>query len=127
MNADVTRYIDEAPDEQREFLSELRGMIRKALPHAEEQMGTSRFPVYTADGQWISGFATRKKGPMFYMMLSDVMKAHEPVLGKLKSGNSCIECRETKDLSMAELKRTIREMLADAGKRTGDGTTGRKT
>lgn len=123
MNDEVTLYIDAAPQAQQAFLRELRAMILKALPGAEEQMGSSGFPVYTVGGRWVSGFATRKKGPMFYMMLGDAMKAHEPALRGLKSGNSCIECRETKDLPMGELKKVIRAMLADAGTATGKAST----
>jgi len=108
----VTEYIANAPADQRPTLERLRQMIRAALPDCTEQIGSSGFPVYTRDGDWIAGFATRKKGPMLYIMAPGVLDEFEERLGPLRSGNSCVEFRATKTVSEADLWRMTEEMLA---------------
>ena len=110
----VPDYIAAAPADQRDTLADLRAMITAAIPAAAEGMSPSGFPVYTVNGRWITGFASRKKGPMFYMMLAGVMAAHADRLGPLMSGKSCIEYRPTKSLGAEELRELVREMLVQA-------------
>ena len=116
MNPDVTKYIKSAPKDQQPLLDELRAMIRKALPRAAEEMSPSGFAVYTHNGEWVAGFATRKKCPMFYCMRAGVLDRHDDTLGKLRSGRSCIDFRETKDLSFDDLRKIARKILANAKK-----------
>lgn len=114
MNSKVTAYIGSAPEAQRAALVELRAMIGAALPHSAEELGSSGFPVYTVNGRWVSGFATRKKGPMFYMMVGEVMAGHAEELGPLMSGKSCIEYRASKTMTMDEVRGVVRRMLVEA-------------
>jgi hypothetical protein len=61
------------------------------------------FPVWTVNGEWCCGFATRKKGPMLYVMAPGVLDRHEAKLGKLRSGKSCIEFKASKTMTLEEL------------------------
>lgn len=115
MHKDVKAYIDKAPDDQRATLKKLRTMIVNALPDAEEVV-ESGFPVYKVGGEWTAGFATRKKGPMLYIMVQSVLDQYEDRLGKLRSGKSCIDFRETKDLPIASLTKLAEQMLTEARK-----------
>ncbi len=114
---EVDAYIAAAPEAQRGTLAELRAMIRRALPGAKEEIGSSRFPVYTVDNAWRAGFATRAKGPMLYVMDSALLDRYEAELGKLRSGKSCIEYRASKTLSAGELEELAKRMLAELASR----------
>lgn len=118
MHTDVAAYVDSAPPEQRPQLEELRGMIRAALPHATEEMSPNGFPVYTLDGHWLAGFATRARGAMFYCMVEPVLDRHAEKLGTLRSGRSCIEYRGNRKLSLDEVRDIARHMLAELAERT---------
>jgi uncharacterized protein YdhG (YjbR/CyaY superfamily) len=108
---DVDAYIAGAPEAQQDALREMRGMIRAALPHAEEGMSPNGFAVYTVDDAWTAGFATRAKGAMLYIMAPGVLDRYEDRLGHLRSGRSCIEYRASTTLTMDELRDLAREML----------------
>ncbi len=110
-NHHVDPYISEAPTTQQEALREMRGMIRSALPHADEGLSPNGFAVYTVDGAWMAGFATRAKCPMLYIMADGVLDRYEDRLGPLRSGRSCIQYRASRALSMDELRDLAREML----------------
>lgn len=111
----VAAYVDAAPEDQRPVLAHLRDKIRTHLPRATEQIGSSGFPIYTIDDRWIAGFATRKKGPMLYVMAGGVLDRHEATLGSLRSGRSCVEWRASKTLSLDDLDALADRMLAEAG------------
>ncbi len=101
----VTAYIEQAPEDQQRVLARLRGMIEESLPATTPEM--SGFPVYTLNGEWIAGFATRKKGPMLYIMKTEILDQYEGRLGKARSGRSCVDFEPTDEMwSLAE------EMLA---------------
>ena len=112
MNKVISAYIRKAPENHRPAMKEIDAIIRNELPGAAIELG-SGFPVYTINGNWVSGFATRKKGVMFYLMNSAVPDKHEKKLGRLRTGKSCIEYRETKDLSFPELHKLMRKMLKE--------------
>ncbi len=115
--ADVEQYINSAPQSLQDTLHDLRRLIRESLPaHAQEQIGSSGFPVYTINGEWRAGFAYRSKGPMLYIMKSGVLDRHEKVLGRLRSGRSCVEWKETPALPLAALRDLARTMLTEAGR-----------
>ncbi len=113
----VDDYIGAAPADQQPALRELRAMIRAALPGAAEVMGSARFPVYEVQGTWAAGFASRKNCPMLYIMDAGLLSDFEEQLHGLRTGNSCIEWRETKHLSLDQLRALTFEMLAEAARR----------
>lgn len=110
----VDAYVAQAPEEQRAALEHLRETIRRHLPHTEEQLGKHGFALYTLDGEWVAGFATRKKGPMLYLMLQEILDEHEPALGRLRSGRSCVEWKASRTLSLDELDALAQRMLEQA-------------
>ncbi len=101
---DVIAYLDSAPEEQKALLKWLRTEIRRALPDSEESF-ESKMPVYKRAGAWTAGFASRKKGVMFYVMDSKLLDGFAERLGKRRSGNSCIEMRD-------DMKDLAKEILA---------------
>jgi uncharacterized protein YdhG (YjbR/CyaY superfamily) len=55
----VNEYIASFPNEVQEVLSEMRGLIREALPAAEEKI-SYQIPTYTVDGKAFIFFAAWK-------------------------------------------------------------------
>ena len=115
---EVTAYIAGAPEEQRGALKKLRRMIRKHLPRAHEEIGASGFAVYVVDGNWVAGFATRKKGPMLYLMITAVLDEYSDRLGLLRSGKSCVDWKDSNHLPLRELEKLANEMLGAAAQRS---------
>ena len=114
---EVTAYIASAPEAQRGSLRKLRTMIRRHLPGTHEEMGASGFAVYVIDGNWVAGFATRKKGPMFYLMITAVLDEYAERLGRLRSGKSCVAWKDSTHLPLPELEKLANEMLEAAARR----------
>ncbi|HBY58226.1 MAG TPA: hypothetical protein DEH78_00285 [Solibacterales bacterium] len=115
-NPDVEAYIAAAPAEQRPRLNFLRRAVRKALPIATESF-ESNMPVYKVGDTWTAGFASRKKGVMFYAMDSGLLDRFDARLGKNRSGKSCIEMTANKRLSEKDLDALALEILAELAKR----------
>jgi uncharacterized protein YdhG (YjbR/CyaY superfamily) len=113
----VDDYIAAAPTDQQPALRELRAMIRAALPGAVEAMSSARFPVYEVQGVWAAGFASRRKSPMLYIMDAGLLSDFEGRLQGLRTGNSCIEWRENKHLTLDQLRALTFEVLAEAARR----------
>lgn len=114
MQTEVAGYLLRAPAEQRPHLEELRHLILGTFPDAQESF--EHFPVYTRGGSWIAGFAARKRGMLFYLMDHAILDAFEERLGPLRSGRSCVEYRATRDLTLAETRGLILELLAAAAR-----------
>lgn len=113
MHQMVQAYIKQSPEEQQEHLLELRQMIVDTLPDLQESIG-SGFPVYLLDGRWIAGFASRKSGPKFYLMMHDIVQQYKPQLGKKITGKSCcLDYKASRKFSPPELKVIIQHMLDD--------------
>ena len=110
MQNEVAGYLLQVPAEQRPHLEELRHRILEHFPDAVESF--ERFPVYVRHGQWLAGFASRKRGMLFYLMDPAVLDAFEERLGPLRTGKSCVEYRATRDLTLRESRRLILELLA---------------
>jgi uncharacterized protein YdhG (YjbR/CyaY superfamily) len=108
----VEAYIGRAPRAQQPALAELRALIRRHLPRTAETIGSSGFPVYTdGHGNWLAGFAWRKKGPMLYIMNGGVLDRYQKQLGQLRGGKSCIDWRGTKTLSIDQPKELAQRMV----------------
>lgn len=108
---EVDAYISAAPEAQRPVLERLRARIRRLLPQAEECF-ESRLPIYKVDGIWTAGFATRAKGPMLYIMNTGLLDEYALVLGKSRTGKTCIEMTPTRALSLEALESIADELLS---------------
>ncbi len=117
---DIDTYIQEAPETQQAELAAIRAMIEAALPDAGVVMPNG-FPVYTINDEWTAGFATRKKGVMFYLMVTSVLDDHLVPLGRLRSGRSCVEWKDAAHLPLEKLRALAVEMVQEAGRRRRAG------
>lgn len=123
MTVDVTEYIAAAPPAQQPLLREMDARIREAFPKATLDP-KSYFPVYVLDGHWLAGFATRKKGAMFYCMDAPLLDEYADRLGRNRSGKTCVEYRATRAMPLDALQKLVPEILARQAKRYADGTGG---
>ena len=112
---EVDAFLEAAPAEHQPLLKKLRGMIRKAVPQAEESF-ESKMPVYKVNGDWRSAFAWRSKGVILYITKHEAIDPFAKELGKHRSGKSCIEMKPSKALSAERLEELAGEMLAALGK-----------
>ncbi|MHC4940767.1 MAG: DUF1801 domain-containing protein [Planctomycetota bacterium] len=101
MRPEIAAYIESAPPEQRPHLQSLHDKIVRELPDVEPILPNG-FPVWTVNGAWCCGFATRRKGPMIYVMAPGVLDRHAE-LGSLRSGKSCVEFKASKSMTLEEL------------------------
>lgn len=113
--ADVLRYIASAPTAQQPHLRELHGHLMEIMPDAPIVMPNG-FPVWLINDTWTAGFATRAKGPMLYVMAQDVLDRHEPTLGRLRSGRSCVEYKGSKTLAFDDLRALAPTLYREARK-----------
>jgi uncharacterized protein YdhG (YjbR/CyaY superfamily) len=102
MSKELDAYIRNAPSEQHATLHSLAGKMDREFPSTDPIM-SSGFPVWTINGKWCCGFATRKKGPMIYVMATEVLDRHADVLGRLRSGQTCVDIKASKTLSLDDL------------------------
>ena len=49
-------------------------------------MSPNDFALYTIDGNWTAGFATRAKGPMLYIMVPEILDDFDDRLGRRRVG-----------------------------------------
>lgn len=107
------KFLTSVPEDQKEALAKIIEWIEQHIPY-DDVIIPNGFPVYTINEQWIAGCATRKKGPMFYLMLHEILDKHEVELGKLRTGKSCVAYKTTTSLSHKELDQLIITMLQEA-------------
>lgn len=60
----------------------------------------SGFPVAIRDGEWLAGFAMRKRCPMVYCCAEQALRTLGPELAPILAGKGCMEIRPRKDLSI---------------------------
>ncbi|MDX2152263.1 MAG: DUF1801 domain-containing protein [Bryobacteraceae bacterium] len=113
---EVDAYLAAAPADQQSKLAWLRCRIRESLPTAAECF-ESGMPVYKSGDRWLAGFASRKKGVMFYAMDAALLDRYSERLGKNRSGKSCIEMTPNKRLSQNDLDALALEILGELAKR----------
>lgn len=110
-HADVTAHIARSPADQQELLLRLRTMIRERLPHLTETFERG-MPVYKDQVGGRTGFASRKKGVVFYVMDEALLDRFATEIGPLRSGKSCVEMKVGKQRSLVDLLALVDRLLA---------------
>lgn len=112
-NPEATAYIGQAPPAQKAALLWIRKLMRTKLDGLADERYQNGMVVYGAGARWLTGFASRKKCVMFYVMDSAVLDCYAGKFGPRRSGKSCIEFRETAAMPMAALKEWAEEVLEE--------------
>ncbi len=113
----VAAYIAAQPETIQPTLHEIHAIISKAYPKAKVEMyGTAKgaLPVYKDGEAWLGGFSVRAKGPMVYMIDSELVAKYKPQLGTLADGKACVLYKPTKTLDADALRALFTRMFAEA-------------
>lgn len=104
--ATISEYLEELPPDRRSALSELRAVIHRVAPKADEwmQYGLPAFGDLCA-------MASQKNYMALYVCEGDIVKAHLPKLGKVSCGKGCIRFKRLADLNLSTVESILREVL----------------
>lgn len=75
----VDEYLDAAPEPQRTTLRELRTMLSRILPEAEEAISYG-VPAFTIGGKAVAGYAQAKQHCSYFPHSGSVIDQVEPAL-----------------------------------------------
>jgi uncharacterized protein YdhG (YjbR/CyaY superfamily) len=113
----VDGYLAELPEERRAVLALLRGLIRKSMPNATEDMQYG-MPCYSL-GALVCSVAAQKGHYSLYVHDAKAVGRFRSQLGKLSVGKGCIRFRKTEDVPLDVLSR----ILSTAASRRTSGKT----
>ena len=102
----VSEYLDELPPDRRAALNEVRALIRRVAPQAEEWMQYG-LPAFGD----VCALASQKNYMALYVCEGDIVKAHLPQLGKVSCGKGCIRFKRLADLNLSSVESILREVL----------------
>ena len=104
--ATISEYLEELPADRRSALNELRALIRRVAPQAEEWMQYG-LPAFGD----VCAMASQKNYMALYVCEGDIVKAHLPQLGKVSCGKGCIRFKRLADLNLSSVESILREVL----------------
>jgi uncharacterized protein YdhG (YjbR/CyaY superfamily) len=104
--ATISEYLEELPPDRRSALNELRALIRRVAPQAEEWMQYG-LPAFGD----VCALASQKNYMALYVCEGDIVKAHLPQLGKVSCGKGCIRFKRLADLNLSPVESILREVL----------------
>lgn len=104
-------FLSALPEAQRQALIDLRAMIRRAAPEAEEYVGYG-IPAFRQDGALVS-FGAAKAHCAFYVQSSAVLEAFAADLKGLDTSKGTIRFTPDKPLPEALVARIVAARLAE--------------
>ena len=107
---DVTTYIQEAPQERRDYLVKLRELCLEVLSGYEEVMDYG-MPGYRLNGKGEVGFASQKNYISLYILKEDVVQANRELLKGLSVGKGCIRYSNLKKMDFNVIRTLLVETV----------------
>ena len=104
--ATISEYLEELPSDRRSALQEVRALIHRVAPKAEEWMQYG-LPAFGD----VCALASQKNYMALYVCEGDIVKAHLPQLGKVSCGKGCIRFKRLADLNLSSVESILREVL----------------
>ena len=104
--ATISEYLEELPPDRRSALNELRALIRRVAPQADEWMQYG-LPAFGD----VCALASQKNYMALYVCEGDIVKAHLSQLGKVSCGKGCIRFKRLVDLNLSSVESILREVL----------------
>ncbi|MEM7222370.1 MAG: DUF1801 domain-containing protein [Pseudomonadota bacterium] len=109
----VETYLAALPAPRRAPLTELRALIRAALPHARESL-RYKMPTYDGpDGDMLCAFASQKRHMSLYLCEADLVERFRDRLPRIDIGKGCLRFKSLDDLPRPVLD----DVLAELGRR----------
>ncbi len=114
----VDSYLAQLPAERRKVVALLRGLIRKSVPKATEDMQYG-MPCYSL-GATLCAVAAQKGHYSVYVHDAKAVERFRSQLGKLSVGKGCIRFRKAEELPLDILSKIL---STAASRRTSGQTT----
>jgi uncharacterized protein YdhG (YjbR/CyaY superfamily) len=114
----VDGYLAQLPAERRKVVALLRGLIRKSVPTAREDMQYG-MPCYSL-GATLCAVAAQKGHYSVYVHDAKAVERFRSQLGKLSVGKGCIRFRKTEEVPLDVLSKIL---STAASRRTSGETT----
>jgi len=108
----IDDYLATLPEDKRAALEKLRRIIRIAVPDATEVI-SYRIPAYKYHGKLLVGFAAFKDHCSFFVMSTNVMRAHAVKLKSYDVTKSGIHFPVNKPLPAALVKKLVKARIAE--------------
>jgi uncharacterized protein YdhG (YjbR/CyaY superfamily) len=112
----VDDYLAAVPKEAREALLELRQAIRAAAPKATEVISYG-VPIFKLDGRPLVGFGAATAHCAFYVMSTQVFRAHAAELKDYQLGKGSIRFPADRPLPAPLVKKLVKARIAENQKR----------
>jgi uncharacterized protein YdhG (YjbR/CyaY superfamily) len=103
----VAAYFKTLDAPTRATLTELRGWILQAAPHASETM-LYRMPTYVLGEVWVS-YKAQKNYLSLYFCEASVVPKHAKALAHLNVGRGCVRFKKIEDLPRQEILKMLQE------------------
>jgi uncharacterized protein YdhG (YjbR/CyaY superfamily) len=109
---DVDDFLEAVPEEARATLQKLRKTIRAAAPEATETI-SYQVPTFKHRGRPLVGLGATKNHCAFYLMSTEVMRAHAAELEEYDTGKGSIRFPADKPLSTALVTKLVKARIAE--------------
>jgi uncharacterized protein YdhG (YjbR/CyaY superfamily) len=104
----IPKYISELPPKERSVVATLDKMVRSAVPRASGSMKYG-MPTYELASH-IVAFNSQRNYFSFYAD-PEIVKRYRNELKGLDCGKSCIRFRKMEDVSLATLRKIVRDSM----------------
>ena len=112
----VDAYIQKRPAEVQEVLRRVRGIIRKALPGADEVI-SYQIPAYKLEGQYVVYFAGWKQHWSLYPVTEPVRASLGPELASYEVSKGTVRFPLAEKVPAKLVERIVRELARGASER----------
>jgi uncharacterized protein YdhG (YjbR/CyaY superfamily) len=106
----VDTYLEGLAPQRKEALEQLRALVFKTVPDAEESMKYN-MPTYDYAGEGLCAFASQKQYISIYMDV-DSVDEHSDELSHLNVGKSCIRFTKIEKLPLDTVEQILNETVA---------------
>jgi hypothetical protein len=115
---DRRAYLGTVAAKDRPTAERLCALLEQVFPAKDIVLYTG-FPIVVRDGEWLAGFAMRKKCPMIYCCSPRTLEAMGRELAPLMTGRACLELRAKGGLTIEDAFDLVGRAFAMAA--TGPG------
>ncbi len=109
---DIDAFIQMSPKEAQAKLKELRALIKKLAPRAEETI-SYRMPVFKLDGKGLAGFAGYKQHIGFYPMSGTFLENYKKELAEYKTSKGAMQLPLTKSLPIKLITKIVKDKIKE--------------
>ncbi len=112
--ARIDEFLAALPDDQREALTDLRGLIRSQAPTATEAISYG-VPAFKLNGRPLVSYGAGKGHCAFYVMSTGVIDAHRADLEAYELGKGSIRFQPEVPLPEALVRMLVDARIAELG------------